>query len=92
MIWRTFRRSTCDLEKCNHEPSLVTAPSAWRGRPLSRAGFIPFAETLRAWAGQLEGGTDESCHMAPNSCGEPHRRPISNDTANRAPVADRGAL
>jgi hypothetical protein len=65
--------------------SIRQAPAS----PLSRVGSFLFAETLRAWVGQLEDGTDV---RGPNSCGETHRRPGSNDTTNRPPIADRGAL
>src|SRR5215213_9470204 len=41
--------------------------------------------------GQLKDGTDESRRLATNKCGEFHLRPMSNDTANRAPITDRGA-
>jgi hypothetical protein len=47
---------------------------------LSRVWFFLFAETLRAWVGQLEDGTHESRRVVPNSCGGPPPSPDQRRT------------
>ena len=57
--------------------------ATYRWVALSGVWFLLFAETLRAWVGQVKEGTDESRRLATNTCDESQLRPISNDTANR---------